>query len=295
MQYLAQYFDVTTDDVLERIVWSAIPLRKPGAAAGDSLDRMPGLDKDLILPLTSNMQSTSLDMDGTMNYEITSPNRHQSDRNKMAASPSGSSLSLNAIDKQKRLSYVERFIQSRPDLYGPLWISVTLIFAVAISANCSSYLEYTHRLEAATNASNMELHGESKQDEDWHYSMYEMNTMASLIMFYVTLLPAFLWCIFWFRGCSKYYTITETICAYGYSLSIFVPLAVALIVQASLFRYVVAASTSALSGLTLAMSFLPIARSDPSSKMGSSLAISLMVICAHMCLAYVLHRITLTA
>lgn len=65
----AQYFGVTTEDVLSRITWSMMPLKAP---TGES--------------------------------------------------------------------YIERFIRNNPDVYGPFWISVTLIFSIAIFSNLSSYL-----------------------------------------------------------------------------------------------------------------------------------------------------------
>jgi len=32
-------------------------------------------------------------------------------------------------------------IRTKPDLYGPFWICVTLIFSIAISGNIASYLQ----------------------------------------------------------------------------------------------------------------------------------------------------------
>lgn len=72
-----QYFNVTSEDVLSRIIWSIMPLKAP---TGES--------------------------------------------------------------------YIERFIHNNADIYGPFWISVTLIFSIAIFGNLSSYLTSDEREEA---------------------------------------------------------------------------------------------------------------------------------------------------
>lgn len=260
--YLAQYFDVTTDDVLQRVVWSAIPCRKTG-----------------------------IDVDDLTDQELTTP---------LAGSGSGDEsgdLIEQLGNKRRRYSYVERFIQSRPDLYGPLWVSVTLIFAVGLFSNIASFKSHRTKINQAVDVSNNSGTGDSiylqemRQMEEWHYSIDELNVMASLVMFYVTLLPTFLWFLFWFRGCTKYYTLTETICAYGYSLSIFIPLAALLMIQGTIFRYIVLVAASSISGLVLAMSFLPIVQSDPNK--GGLLIILLIVFGGQLGLAYILHRMML--
>lgn len=67
---IAQYFNVTTEDVVSRITWSIMPFR---SSSGDT--------------------------------------------------------------------YMERFIRNNPDIYGPFWISVSLIFSIAIFGNLSSYMK----------------------------------------------------------------------------------------------------------------------------------------------------------
>lgn len=279
----AHYFDVTTRDVIQRIIWSAIPVRKSGI---DVEDRN---DSELSAPLTSNLSdwspsdSTIIDDDGLTD---------QANNYVPPAHPD---------NKRKYYSYIERFIQSRPDLYGPFWISTTLIFAVAIFSNIVNFRDYRdkwYRLQEANEnltatdlKSGLPMTKDLGPADDWHYSVNELNMAASLVMFYVTLLPTFLWFLFWFRGCTKYYTLSETICAYGYSLSIFVPLSFLLMIQATFFRYLVISIASISSGLVLVMSFLPVINSDPNK--GSSRIILVIVFACQLGLAYALHRIML--
>lgn len=279
---LAQYFDVTSTDVLQRILWSAVPVRKVGIDLDDLSD--PELTEPLRdSNLSAGPSSTNIDNDGLTDQS------------------SNKSLLEQLGDKRKFYSYMERFIQSRPDLYGPFWISATLIFAVAIFSNIVSFRNYRdkfyhlHETNASplggSNNASLPLEGNLPQIEEWHYSVDELNMTASLVMFYVTLLPTFLWFLFWFRGCTKYYTLTETICGYGYSLSIFVPLSFLLMIQAALFRYIAISIASISSGLVLVMSFLPMIHSDPNK--GGSHIILVIVFACQVGLAYVLHRIML--
>lgn len=269
--YLAQYFDVTTTDVVQRILWSAVPIRKQGIDVNDLNDA----------ELTESLNRSLGDSEASLN-EMNSRVYDQ----------------INT-GKQKRYSYMERFIQSRPDFYGPFWISASLIFAVAIFSNLVSFLQFRSKLyqddqmspNNSLSSANIGVNQMDKTTEEWHYSMYELNMATSVVMYHVTLLPTFLWFLFWFRGCTNYYTLSETICAYGYSLSIFIPLSALLMIQATFFRYIVLTLASTLSGLALVLSFLPVIQSDPNKK-GTHFTL-IIVAASQFGLAYVLHRIML--
>lgn len=69
LAYFAKYFNITTRDVVTRIIWSVVPVKSPNGA-----------------------------------------------------------------------TYIERHIQTNPDIYGPFWINTTLIFSIAIFANIANYL-----------------------------------------------------------------------------------------------------------------------------------------------------------
>lgn len=267
--YLARYFDISSEDVVERIVYSAIPVRKAGLDLDDFNN-----SAELMKPLTSNVN------DETMS--IGEPNQ----------------LFGQSGGKRKHYSYVERFIQSRPDFYGPLWISITLIFAVAIFSNIVSFSAYRKQSVQMEDLS-LKLKNITDDDtimhriplESWHYSVEELNMATSLVLSYVILMPVMLWFFFWFRGCTKYYTLTETICAYGYSLSIFIPISALLMLQNLALRYMIILSGAVLSGMVLLLSFLPIVKSDPNP--GGSHIILVIVPACQLGLAYLIHRIML--
>lgn len=257
MGYLARYFDITTQDVIERVLWSAIPVRKAGV--------------ELSVPLMAGSQPNDQD-DG---------------------------LPDELATKRRYYSYIERFIQSRPDFYGPIWISVTLIFAIAIFSNTTRFLGFRSEANQVEDLSfklknitdDSALLQKIQQASEWHYSVDELNMATTLIFTYVIILPVALWFFFWLRGCNKYYTLTETVCAYAYSLSIFVPISALLMIQNMLVRYTVISIGAFLTSLVLIMSFLPIVKSDPSSG-GSHIILVIVPVC-QISLAYFLHRIML--
>jgi hypothetical protein len=263
LNQLSQYFDVTTTDVVERIIWSAIPFRKTRPDV-DSSD-------ELMAPLTDETMSSHVMMDDVVPPSVSS--------------------------KQTHYSYMERFIQSRPDFYGPFWISTTLVFIIATVSNIMSLVHHSLESEQLASAISQNKSAEVYSDlldsklDKWHYSMDELNMSSSLIMMYLAMVPTFFWFLFWFRGCSKFYTLAETICAYGYSLSIFIPLALMLAIQATLIRYTMIILASALSGGVLLLSFLPVAKSDPNPA-SSHIILAFVPLC-QLGLAYVIHRIML--
>lgn len=264
--YLAQYFDVTTEDVCRRIIWSAIPLRK----AGLDLE-----DLELTAPLANNLSSSDTDV-----FSSTS-------RDTKADSQAVGSVGVN----RRYYSFIERFIQSRPDLYGPFWISVTLIFSIAIFSNLANFFNYRSKIE--TTKSQSKQMGETNQIDidNWHYSIDELSWATSTVILQALIIPSIIWFSFWFRGCARYYTLIETICAYGYSLSIFVPLSVLLMIQEIAFRYFVIVLASLMSGLSLMLSFWPVVQSETTK--GGSHLILIIVPAFQFLIAFVIHRIML--
>eukprot|EP00002_Diphylleia_rotans_P018834 TRINITY_DN3645_c0_g2_i6.p1 TRINITY_DN3645_c0_g2~~TRINITY_DN3645_c0_g2_i6.p1 ORF type:complete len:275 (+),score=49.47 TRINITY_DN3645_c0_g2_i6:246-1070(+) len=115
------------------------------------------------------------------------------------------------------IPYSDRFYQSierNPDLYGPFWISTTLIFAIGVAGNFGSYLAW---------------YLDDSEDHDggydeWKYDLGKITFGAGLIYVYATLVPLLL---HW--GLSSYESpmrFTHVVCIYGYSLFVFIPTAI---------------------------------------------------------------------
>ena len=58
-------------------------------------------------------------------------------------------------------SFLQHHIRPKPDLYGPFWVCVTLVFSIAISGNMATYLQKSF-----------------EADEDhpikWHYDFHKV-------------------------------------------------------------------------------------------------------------------------
>ncbi|RZB39493.1 YIPF1, partial [Asbolus verrucosus] len=77
----------------------------------------------------------------------------------------------------KRDSTLKYHLRDKPDLYGPFWISVTLIFTIAISGNIANYLQHA----------NTQYH--------WKYDFHLVSYAATAIYIYVLLVPFVLWAL----------------------------------------------------------------------------------------------------
>uniref|UniRef100_A0A915Q6I4 Protein YIPF n=1 Tax=Setaria digitata TaxID=48799 RepID=A0A915Q6I4_9BILA len=143
-------------------------------------------------------------------------------------------------------NFVNDYIQPLPDLWGPFWISVTLVFSTAICGNLAKYIQT------------------SGNSVNYHYgSDFRLVTGASTIIFcYVVLVPFILYSLFWYRKSDLHYSYLDLLCAYGYSLSIFVPLSILWVLQAQWFRWILIFVSVILSGSVLVSSIWPAVKND---------------------------------
>lgn len=76
-------------------------------------------------------------------------------------------------------NYLLSQIRPNPDLYGPFWVCVTLVFSIAISGNIANYYQ-----TAGVN------------NNQWKYDFHLVSGAATTICLYVWLLPLGLWSSF---------------------------------------------------------------------------------------------------
>lgn len=95
-----------------------------------------------------------------------------------------------------------------PDLYGPVWITMTLVLFLAVTGNTSKYLQTDTTSTSSTNA-------------EFEYDITHLTKAFSILTFYTFAIPSFLYvmmqCIHVPMG------LVELISIYGYSLAIYVP------------------------------------------------------------------------
>lgn len=84
----------------------------------------------------------------------------------------------------KGTNYLQHYIQSKPDLYGPFWICVTLVFSIAISGNMANYLQ------AAS----------LQKTYSWKYDFHAVSASATFIFLYAWFVPVILWTVLKYHG-----------------------------------------------------------------------------------------------
>ncbi|TMS34805.1 hypothetical protein L596_002322 [Steinernema carpocapsae] len=146
-------------------------------------------------------------------------------------------------------NFITDFVQPIPDLYGPFWISVTLIFTTGIFGNLSKYVQSS---------------GASGQTFENDFGL--ITGASTIIALYVLVVPFILYNVIWYRQAAIQYSYLELLCAYGYSLTIFVPVSILWVVDFEWFRWSLIAVSVFLSGAVLANCIWPALKND-SNKM----------------------------
>ena len=104
----------------------------------------------------------------------------------------------------------------KPDLYGPVWVTMTLVFFLAVTSNTSKY-----------------LHTDSM--EEFEYDRGHLTRAFSVLTFYTFALPALLFVMM--RFISVEISLGELVCIYGYSLVPFVPTTILCLVPSVFFEW----------------------------------------------------------
>ncbi|XP_051553048.1 protein YIPF1-like isoform X1 [Myxocyprinus asiaticus] len=166
-------------------------------------------------------------------------------------------------------NFVEIYLRSNPDLYGPFWICATLVFAIAISGNISSFLV-------------------NKGQPQFKYvpDFRKVTMAASAIYSYAWLVPLALWGFLTWRNRKVTslvsYSFLQIVCVYGYSLSIYIPAVILWIIPSERLRWCSIVVALCLSGSVLAMTFWPAIRDD---KPRITIAIMSTIVILHILLA----------
>ncbi|KAM3864037.1 protein YIPF2 [Diretmus argenteus] len=146
-------------------------------------------------------------------------------------------------------NFIKHHLRSNPDLYGPFWICVTLVFSMAISGNLSTFLSQMGN--PAT-----------------HYRpQFHRVTIAAVVIFlYAWLVPLGVWgFLTWRQGTERQvggYSFLETVCVYGYSLFIYIPTSVLWIIPVEPLRWILILVAMVISGSVLVLTFWPVVRDD---------------------------------
>lgn len=71
------------------------------------------------------------------------------------------------------------FLQGvNPDLYGPFWVTLTLIFTIGISGNLARFFQHDHASEFV-----------------WHYNFHLVSYASTCLIMYVCIMPLAIWSV----------------------------------------------------------------------------------------------------
>lgn len=108
----------------------------------------------------------------------------------------------------------------KPDLYGPFWVTTTLIFLLAAAGNFANYLVFMP----------------SEEEPEWRYNFQKMTIGATVFYSYISVWPVLIYCLASRVGDEK--SLVQIASIHGYSLVTFCPVCVICIAPFELVRWV---------------------------------------------------------
>lgn len=85
-------------------------------------------------------------------------------------------VSISQFSNSIIISNVVFFKGVNPDLYGPFWVTVTLIFTIGISGNLAKFFQHDHSSEFT-----------------WHYNFHLVSYASTCIILYICVMPVAIW------------------------------------------------------------------------------------------------------
>lgn len=156
---------------------------------------------------------------------------------------------LGSLLPWRRKNFVHVYLRRNPDLYGPFWICTTLVFAIAISGNISSFLMHS-----------------GDRNQKYTPEFRKVTIAATAIFSYAWLVPLALWGVLLWRSNKVMnlvsYSFMEIVCVYGYSLAVYIPAVIIWIIPFAWLQWLSIVIALCLSGSVLVLTFWPAVRDD---------------------------------
>ncbi|KAL7473124.1 hypothetical protein ACHAXS_013519 [Conticribra weissflogii] len=138
-----------------------------------------------------------------------------------------------------------------PDLYGPIWITMTLVFFVAVTSNISIYVHHSTSSSASSSSSSLsDVISETpvQAEQEWDYDINRLLRATSILYSFSVLLPFLLFFVFRIVGVTSI-SMVEMICLYGYSLVPYLPATWICIVPYDWVRWLSLGAATVVSGM----------------------------------------------
>jgi hypothetical protein len=128
-----------------------------------------------------------------------------------------STITLTTTTTQKKIG---------PDLYGPTWITLTLVFFVAVTSNMSLYVHHYHQRQIQLG--NIVDEGGEAAEEEWEYDINQLLRATSILYSFSFGLPTVLYLLLRLLSSGNNSNgsligLADLICLYGYSLVPYLP------------------------------------------------------------------------
>lgn len=126
-----------------------------------------------------------------------------------------------------------------PDLYGPTWITMTLVFLLAVTSNMSLYFHHTGSVVDE---------GGIAAEEEWDYDINQLLHATWILYSFSFVLPMVLYLIFRLMGIMSF-SLVDLICLYGYSLVAYIPTTFICIAPVSWLQWLSLCISTVISGM----------------------------------------------
>lgn len=142
-------------------------------------------------------------------------------------------------------NFLEEEIGSDPDMYGPVWISTTLVFVLSLASNFNSWA-FTY------------------SGDSWTYDMTMLVKCVSVVYGFTVGVP-----VLFYLGCRQMQiplTFPQLLCLYGYSLTVFVPMTLLCLIPSALADWLLLAAGGGVAAAFLVRTLQPTLAERPGGK-----------------------------
>lgn len=199
---------------------------------------------DIFVRMKGSLQYCMV-MDGFRNEVLYSDNAFRlayRDTNTSSSEGAGEAASNTIQNNSSTSSTTPSSSGKGPDLYGPVWITLTLVFFVAVTSNMSLYIHH-HK----TNKSVIDEGGIAAEVE-WDYDINQLLHAMWILYSFSIGLPTLFYFVLRLVGVNNL-SLPDLVCFYGYSLVPYLPVAWLCIVPYSWVQWLVLGVATVLSGM----------------------------------------------
>ncbi|KAJ5072548.1 protein yipf [Anaeramoeba ignava] len=166
------------------------------------------------------------------------------------------------------IPFSTKFYSRKADLYGPFWITTTLVFLMSVSGNLASYMD-----------------SRKSGSENWQYDFTKVTFACTLLYGYVFLLPFIIYMI---SKCfiSEKFEMTKLMGSIGYSLSFYIPVSILCVIPNESLRWSLVLIVGIATLVNIIINLYQELKND--GKMNRVLVILLLILLTHLTVVFLL-------